>query len=191
LLGLFAVETAAAYTGRADLLALSITLYAMTPVLLWATVRFGGAGLSLALSATVLIISNAAGRMTPFAGGDPSDAIVGVQLLLTANAVPLMLLAGLLQQNRSEHRALVELGQEQQRADTEAQRDEFLRRERSGDSRTRRHRVRRPDEDGNGCRKITVHSVCTGQPLRRRRRTWAPYAPARVGSSIGFTMCCS
>ena len=112
LLGLFAVEITAAYTGRADLLALSITLYAMTPVLLWATVRFGGAGLSLALSATVLIISNAAGRMTPFAGGDPGDAIVGVQLLLTANAVPLMLLAGLLQQNRSEHRALVDMEQQ-------------------------------------------------------------------------------
>jgi hypothetical protein len=44
----------AAFTGRADLLALSITLYAMTPVLLWATVRFGGAGLSLALSANSL-----------------------------------------------------------------------------------------------------------------------------------------
>ena len=112
LLGLFAVETAASYTGRADLLALSITLYAMTPVLLWATVRFGGAGLSLALSATVLIISNAAGRMTPFAGGDPGDAIVGAQLLLTANAVPLMLLAGLLEQNRSEHRALVDMEQQ-------------------------------------------------------------------------------
>ena len=112
LMGLFAVETAASYTGRADLLALSITLYAMTPVLLWATVRFGGAGLSLALSATVLIISNAAGRMTPFAGGVPGDAIVGVQLLLTANAVPLMLLAGLLEQNRAEHRALVDIEQQ-------------------------------------------------------------------------------
>ena len=112
LLGLFAVESAAAYTGRADLLALSITLYAMTPVLLWATVRFGGAGLSLALSATVLIISNAAGRMTPFAGGVPGDAIVGVQLLLTANAVPLMLLAGMLEQNRAEHRALVDMEQQ-------------------------------------------------------------------------------
>jgi len=112
LMGLFAVETAASYTGRADLLALSITLYAMTPVLLWATVRFGGAGLSLALSATVLIISNAAGRMTPFAGGVPGDAIVGVQLLLTANAVPLMLLAGLLEQNRAEHRALVDMEQQ-------------------------------------------------------------------------------
>ena len=112
LLGLFAVESAAASTGRADLLALSITLYAMTPVLLWATVRFGGAGLSLALSATVLIISNAAGRMTPIASGVPSDAIVGVQLLLTANAVPLMLLAGLLEQNRAEHRVLVDMEQQ-------------------------------------------------------------------------------
>jgi PAS domain S-box-containing protein len=112
LLGLFAVEGAAVYAGRADLLALSITLYAMTPVLLWATVRFGGAGLSLALSVTVLIISNAAGRMTPFAGGVPGDAIVGVQLLLTANAVPLMLLAGLLEQNRGEHRVLVDMEQQ-------------------------------------------------------------------------------
>jgi PAS domain S-box-containing protein len=112
LIGLFAVERAAVYTGRADLLALSITLYAMTPVLLWATVRFGGAGLSFALSATVLLISNAAARMSPLAGGVGADAIVGVQLLLTANAVPLMLLAGLLEQNRSEHRALVDMEHE-------------------------------------------------------------------------------
>jgi PAS domain S-box-containing protein len=112
LIGLFAVERAAAYTGRADLLALAITLYAMTPVLLWATVRFGGAGLSLTLFATALIISNAAGRMTPLTGGVPADAIVGVQLLLTANAVPLMLLAGLLEQNRAEHHALVDMEQQ-------------------------------------------------------------------------------
>jgi hypothetical protein len=111
LVGLFAAQRAAASTGRADLLALSITLYAMTPVLLWATVRFGGAGLSLTLSATALIISNAAGRMSAFGGGVPADAIVGVQLLLTTNAVPLMLLAGLLEQNRTEHRALVDMEQ--------------------------------------------------------------------------------
>ena len=112
LVGLFAVERAAAYTGRADLLTLSITLYAMTPVLLWATVRFGGAGLSLTLTTTVLLISNAAARMTPSAAGVPADVIVGVQLLLTANAVPLMLLAGLLEQNRAEHRTLVDMEQQ-------------------------------------------------------------------------------
>ncbi len=111
-LGLFVAEAAAAYTGRADLLTLSITLYAMTPVLLWATVRFGGAGLSLALSTTVLIISNAAIGMSPVAGGAPADAIVGVQLLLTATAVPLMLLAGLLEERRAEHRALVDMEQQ-------------------------------------------------------------------------------
>src|SRR6185503_13074486 len=65
-----------------------------------------------ALSATVLLISNAAARMSPLAGGVGADAIVGVQLLLTANAVPLMLLAGLLEQNRSEHRALVDMEHE-------------------------------------------------------------------------------
>ena len=112
LLGLFVAEGAAAYTGRADLLTLSITMYAMTPVLLWATVRFGGAGLSLALTATVLAISNAAARMSGVAGGLPADAIVGVQLLLTANAVPLMLLAGLLEQNRAEHQVLADMEQQ-------------------------------------------------------------------------------
>jgi PAS domain S-box-containing protein len=112
LLGLFVADVGASYTGRADLLTLSITLYAMTPVLLWATVRFGGAGLSFALSATVLIISNAAITMSPVAGGVPADAIVGVQLLLTATAVPLMLLAGLLEEKRDEHRALVDMEQQ-------------------------------------------------------------------------------
>jgi PAS domain S-box-containing protein len=111
LLGLFVAERAAAYTGRADLFTLSMTLYAMMPVLLWATVRFGGAGLSFALTATVLIISNAAAQMSPVAGGVPADAIVGVQLLLTANAVPLLLLAGLLEQTRFEHRTLIDLEQ--------------------------------------------------------------------------------
>jgi PAS domain S-box-containing protein len=112
LLALFAVERVAPYTGRVDLLDMSVTLYAMTPVLLWGTVRLGGAGLSLALSATVLIISNAAARMPPFAGGVPAETIVGVQLLLTATAVPLMLLAGLLEQNRAERRALVDMEQQ-------------------------------------------------------------------------------
>jgi len=109
LLGLVVAERAAAFTGRADLFALSMTLYAMMPVLLWATVRFGGAGLSFALTATVLIISNAAAHMSPVVGGVPADAIVGVQLLLTANAVPLLLLAGLLEQTRIEHHMLVDL----------------------------------------------------------------------------------
>jgi hypothetical protein len=38
--------------------------------------------------------------------------LLAFSCLLTANAVPLMLLAGLLEQNRAEHRALVDMEQQ-------------------------------------------------------------------------------
>jgi PAS domain S-box-containing protein len=106
LLGLVATHGA---VRRADLLGLSLGLYAMTPFLLWATLRFGGTGLSWALSTTLLITSKAAIDMSPVAGGVPADAVIGVQLLLTATAIPLLLLGGLLEQQRAEHRTLVDV----------------------------------------------------------------------------------
>ena len=132
LLGLLATLAVGRYFGRGGLLGLSADLYSITPFLIWAAVRFGGQGLSLALSATLLIVSKTATDLSPLAGGDAADAIVGVQLLLTATAVPLMLLAGLLQQQRAEHHRLVDV-EHQNRAILRALPDHLVLHSRDGD----------------------------------------------------------
>ena len=108
LIGLAATYSVAASAGRPGLLGLSVALSAITPFLIWATVRFGGAGLSFALSTALLMMSVAATQPAPGSGAVPADAIVGVQLLLIATAVPLFLLAGLLRQQRAERRTLTD-----------------------------------------------------------------------------------
>jgi PAS domain S-box-containing protein len=112
LFGLAATYAVAFAVTPEDLLGLSVLLSAATPFLIWATVRFGGAGLSFALSAALLMMSTTATHLTPITSGVPADAIVGVQLLLTATAIPLSLLAGLLRQQRVEHRTLVDVQHE-------------------------------------------------------------------------------
>src|SRR4030095_14118812 len=63
--------------------------------------------------------------------GVPADLIVGVQLLFISVAVPLSLLAGLLQQERTEHRALVDV-EHQNRAILRALPDTILLHTKSG-----------------------------------------------------------
>ena len=109
LLGLIAIHVATTYVERTDVLGLSIALYAPAPFLLWATVRFGGGGLSFALLwTTLLAISTVSAGYGPLSGGEPADNVVGLQLMIVANAVPMMLMAGLLGQARSAHRAVVD-----------------------------------------------------------------------------------
>ncbi len=109
LAGMLAAHSATALIERMDVLGLSVAIYAPAPFLLWATIRFGGAGLSLALLwTTLLTVSHVAAGYGPLSAGTPADTVVGVQLFLAANAVPMMLIAGLLEQNRREHRALEE-----------------------------------------------------------------------------------
>lgn len=108
LIGLAATHSVAASAGRPGLLGLSVALSAIAPFLIWATVRFGGAGLSFALSTALLMMSVAATQARPGSGAVPTDAIVGVQLLLIATAVPLFLLAGLLRQQQAERRTLTD-----------------------------------------------------------------------------------
>jgi len=107
--GLAAPHAIASAVSRSGLLGLSVALAATTPFLIWAAVRFGGVGLSFALTAALLMMSQTATQMGGVGGGLPSDTIVGVQLLFTGIAVPLSLLAGLLQQQRTAHRALVDV----------------------------------------------------------------------------------
>jgi PAS domain S-box-containing protein len=113
LLGVVAVQLATARIGGADILGLSVALYAPAPFLVWATVRFGGSGLSFALVWTTLLTIFAASATQGSVGGaSPADTVIGVQLLIAANAIPMMFIAGLLEQTRAEHAALV--GVEQQ-----------------------------------------------------------------------------
>ncbi len=96
--------------GRNDSMGLTLALYAPAPFLLWATVRFGGLGLSVALlTTTLLTIFSALRGEGAFGSETPLEAVVGVQLFVAITAVPLILIAGLLEQNRDEHRALVEM----------------------------------------------------------------------------------
>jgi PAS domain S-box-containing protein len=110
--GLVASHAVVGYVDQNAALDVALALYAPAPFLLWATVRFGGAGLSLALLCTTLLTGSSAMQGGAFAGSTPRDAIVGVQLFLSTMAVPLILIAGLLEQNRAEHRSLVEMEQQ-------------------------------------------------------------------------------
>ncbi len=126
LVGLGLVHTAVLPIDRRDGFGLFVALYAPMPLLLWATVRFGVAGLAFALVSTTLLTVTAAlqGR-GPLAGLPPADTVMAVQLVLTANAIPMMLLAGVLEQQRREHGALVDVEQ-QNRAILRALPDQML-----------------------------------------------------------------
>ena len=110
--GLVASHTVVRLVEQATAVNVALALYAPAPFLLWAAVRFGGAGLSLGLLCTTLLTVSSAMQGGAFASSTPGDAIVGVQLFLSTMAVPLILIAGLLEQNRAEHRSLVELEQQ-------------------------------------------------------------------------------
>jgi nitrogen-specific signal transduction histidine kinase/integral membrane sensor domain MASE1 len=108
--GILAAHTLVRQVEGRDSLALSLALYAPAPFLLWATVRFGGPGLSVTVLATTLMtISSALRSEGAFASETPLEAVVHVQLFIAITAVPLILIAGLLEQNRDEHRALLEM----------------------------------------------------------------------------------
>jgi PAS domain S-box-containing protein len=77
-------------------------LYAPLPLLLWAALRFGLAGVSVGVLAIVLLAIRAAmhGR-GPFMTLSPVDNALALELLLIAIALPLMLLAVLLDERRA------------------------------------------------------------------------------------------
>ena len=110
LLALLATNAAAATIDQPGALALALVLYGPAPLLMWATVRFGGTGLGFALLWTTLFtIYHALQGRGPLTGGSPADTVVGVQLLLTLNAVPMLFMAALLEQNRASHRDLLDV----------------------------------------------------------------------------------
>jgi PAS domain S-box-containing protein len=93
-------------------------LYVPLPLLLWAAVRFGPAGLvpSLLIIAALCLLNAFAGR-GPFAAQSPAENVLSLQIFLIAMFVPLMLLAALIEERRDNENALRE--SEERRARTE------------------------------------------------------------------------
>ena len=113
MLGLIAAQIAAVQIEHADAPGLSLALYAPVPFLLWATVRFGATGFSAAfLCSAALTMESALRGHGPFVGASAADSVIAVQMFIGVTAAPLMLMAGLLEERREEHRTLVEIEQQ-------------------------------------------------------------------------------
>jgi len=79
------------------------------PIILWAAVRFGPGGVSATTLATTLLLTWAATHSRgPFSTLGPSASVVALQFNLIASVVPLMCLAGLIEERRQAQRALGE-----------------------------------------------------------------------------------
>jgi signal transduction histidine kinase/integral membrane sensor domain MASE1 len=77
--------------------AFSASLAFLLPFILWAAVRFGTGGASLALLVSALLaIGATAQRRGPFGALPPRDKVIGLQLVFLAVAVPVQCLAALL-----------------------------------------------------------------------------------------------
>jgi PAS domain S-box-containing protein len=80
-------------------------LYAPLPILLWAALRFGTAGVSLSLlSIGTLVIWHDAHNRGPFASDPAAEGVLFLQVFLTMLAIPSLLLAGLLQERQRAER---------------------------------------------------------------------------------------
>ena len=101
--------------GSADSPARMPLLYAPLPLLLWAAVRLGAPGLCLALVAMLLIFLD-----TTFGGPSltpvPADNTTALVVFLVAVAVPLLLLAAIVQERRHAEEHVVESQQRYQLA---------------------------------------------------------------------------
>jgi signal transduction histidine kinase len=81
----------------------------LLPFLLWAAVRFGPGGVSLALLATALLAIHAGIRGSgPFMGLPPAEGVLTLQIFLSAVVVPLLCLAALIVERRHAKEALEE-----------------------------------------------------------------------------------
>jgi PAS domain S-box-containing protein len=112
LAGIVTAHLATAVLVRSDLLGLSAALYVPAPFLIWAIVRFGLPGLSFALLSTLLTVSVASAKASPAFATVPANGVLGVQVLVGAEAVLMMIIGGLLEERRVEHARLVEAAHE-------------------------------------------------------------------------------
>lgn len=82
-------------------------LYVPLPLLLWAAVRFGIAGACWSLLIVAFLsLSNAFAGRGPFATLPPGENVLSLQVFLIALAVPLMLLAALVEEQRRTQESL-------------------------------------------------------------------------------------
>ncbi|MGH7307777.1 MAG: MASE1 domain-containing protein, partial [Candidatus Rokuibacteriota bacterium] len=82
-------------------------LYAPLPLLLWAAVRFGTGGACLSLLVVAFLsLSNAFAGRGPFAILSPAENVLSLQIFLIALAVPLLLLAALVEERRRTEESL-------------------------------------------------------------------------------------
>jgi two-component system sensor histidine kinase UhpB len=102
LLGLEWLAFGGSWSGR-----LLVLTYAPLPLLLWAAVRFGPGGTSLAFLLTVWIATwNAVHGLGPFTSGAPADDVLSLQLFLLATSVPLLFLAAVVRDRQQTAAAL-------------------------------------------------------------------------------------
>jgi LuxR family maltose regulon positive regulatory protein len=86
---------------------LLIVLFAPIPLFLWAGLRFGVAGVSLAMLMTaVSSLWNASYGLGPFMAQSPADSVLKLQLFIIEVGVPLILMAALLDERRASISAL-------------------------------------------------------------------------------------
>ena len=86
---------------------------APVPFLIWAALRFGAAGASLAVLALALsAISGAAHGHGPFVLASPMESANAIQVFLTLLAIPLLALSGSLAERERSNRALAETEEE-------------------------------------------------------------------------------
>jgi signal transduction histidine kinase/CheY-like chemotaxis protein len=96
------------------------------PMLLWAAVRFGPTGTSVALAAvTSLSIWGAIEHHGPFVGQSPAGNLIELQMFLLAISVPLLLLAAVFREQQRTAAALEETRRLHQAAEDERRRLEL------------------------------------------------------------------
>ena len=84
-------------------------LYLPLPFLLWAAMRFGSTGVSMALLIVVLTsISGAANGLGPFLSSSPAQNVFDLQMYLVAISLPLLFLAGVIEEQRDKTKTLSE-----------------------------------------------------------------------------------
>ena len=104
---LFAVGTPVFGWWQPDPGVLPALLYAPLPLLLWAAMRFEVAGTCLSLLVvSFLSLSNAFAGRGPFSILTPAENVFSLQVFLIAIAVPLMLLAALVEEQRRTEESL-------------------------------------------------------------------------------------
>lgn len=108
-LTLFAVGSLVFGWSAAGHEALPALLYALLPLLLWAAIRFGQAGLSFCLLlVAILSLTNGLAGRGPFLTLTRLENVLALQVFLVAISIPMMLLAAIVKERRGAELALRE-----------------------------------------------------------------------------------